>query len=56
MLEEADIKNSKVLVFFIEDGFATAVASFNRDPLVMEIAEKWNAGIKISEEDAKQYL
>lgn len=55
-LEEADIKNSKLLAFFMEEGKAVAVASLNRDPLVMEIAEKWNAGVTISEEDAKKYL
>eukprot|EP01127_Copromyxa_protea_P009809 TRINITY_DN2339_c1_g2_i1.p1 TRINITY_DN2339_c1_g2~~TRINITY_DN2339_c1_g2_i1.p1 ORF type:complete len:552 (+),score=106.90 TRINITY_DN2339_c1_g2_i1:189-1844(+) len=51
-----DIKNSKVLAFYIESGHATAVASLNRDPIPMEIAEKWNSGAKITEEEAKKYL
>lgn len=55
-IEETDIKNSKLLAFFMQDGTAKAVASLNRDPIVMEIAEKWNAGVSISEEDARKYL
>ncbi|XP_065503290.1 apoptosis-inducing factor 3-like [Caloenas nicobarica] len=50
---KGSLEQQKFLIFYIRDGFVTAVASLNCDPMVSLIAEVLYSGKQISKEEAE---
>ncbi|NXE11166.1 AIFM3 factor, partial [Lophotis ruficrista] len=50
---KGSLEQEKFLIFYIRDGFVTAAASLNCDPMVSLIAEVLHSGKQISKEEAE---
>ncbi|XP_070591619.1 LOW QUALITY PROTEIN: apoptosis-inducing factor 3-like [Erythrolamprus reginae] len=51
-----DLGQERFLLFYLRDGWVTAAASLNFDPLVAVVAEKLHSGKRISKQEAESML